>query len=114
MIEILVAVGDTVAVEDPLITLESDKATMDVPSPAAGVVKAIHVKVGDNVSEGSAVLDLETTSGDQAPSRPIEDAPAPTPEVVEERASESPIASAAQVATEAGETPAVAAAPADS
>jgi pyruvate dehydrogenase E2 component (dihydrolipoamide acetyltransferase) len=111
VIEILVAVGDTVAVEDPLITLESDKATMDVPSPSAGVVKAIHVKVGDNVAEGSAVLDLETTSGDQAPSRPTEDAPAPTPEVVEERASESPIASAAQVATEAGETPAVAAAP---
>ena len=53
VIEILVAVGDTVAVEDPLVTLESDKATMDVPSPAAGVVKAIHVKVGDSVSEGA-------------------------------------------------------------
>ncbi len=57
VIEILVAVGDTVAVEDPLVTLESDKATMDVPSPAAGVVKAIQVKVGDSVSEGALLLD---------------------------------------------------------
>jgi pyruvate dehydrogenase E2 component (dihydrolipoamide acetyltransferase) len=59
VIEILVSVGDTVAVEDPLVTLESDKATMDVPSPSAGVVKAIHVKLGDKVAEGSALVDLE-------------------------------------------------------
>jgi len=63
VIEILVSVGDTVAAEDALVTLESDKATMDVPSPAAGVVKAIHVKVGDNVSEGSLLLDLEAEAG---------------------------------------------------
>ena len=53
IIEILVAPGDTVAPEDPLITLESDKATMDVPSPAAGVVKELSVAVGDTVSEGT-------------------------------------------------------------
>ncbi len=61
VIEILVNVGDTVAPEDPLVTLESDKATMDVPAPAAGVVKALHVKLGDTVSEGSLLLDLETS-----------------------------------------------------
>ena len=45
--------GDTVAAEDSLVTLESDKATMDVPSPAAGVVRELRVKVGDKVSEGT-------------------------------------------------------------
>ena len=52
VIEILVSVGDTVAAEDPLVTLESDKATMDVPAPFAGVVKEISVSVGDRVSAG--------------------------------------------------------------
>jgi pyruvate dehydrogenase E2 component (dihydrolipoamide acetyltransferase) len=111
VIEILVAVGDTVAIEDPLITLESDKATMDVPSPAAGVVKALHVKVGDSVSEGTLVLDLKTTSEDSPPARPSEDVPAAAPEVVEERAPESPVTQAEQVAAEADLTPAAAAAP---
>ncbi|MCA8883524.1 MAG: dihydrolipoyl dehydrogenase, partial [Rhodobacteraceae bacterium] len=53
VISILVSVGDTVAAEDPLIELESDKATMEVPSPGAGVVKEIRVAEGDKVSEGS-------------------------------------------------------------
>ena len=52
IIEILVSPGDTVAVEDPLITLESDKATMDVPAPFAGVVAALKVKIGDRVAQG--------------------------------------------------------------
>jgi len=59
VIEVLVKAGDTVKAEDALVTLESDKATMDVPSPAAGVVKEIKVKAGDKVSEGSLVLVLE-------------------------------------------------------
>jgi dihydrolipoamide dehydrogenase len=59
IIDILVKPGDTVAPEDPLISLESDKATMDVPSPVAGVVKEVAVKVGDKVSEGSLILLLE-------------------------------------------------------
>jgi pyruvate dehydrogenase E2 component (dihydrolipoamide acetyltransferase) len=97
VIEILVAVGDTVAVEDPLITLESDKATMDVPSPAAGVVKAIHVKVGDNVAEGSLVLDLEAAGADPAPAAATEEAPAPAAEapVAEAPAAEAPSPTAA-------------------
>ncbi|HEX3632992.1 MAG TPA: biotin/lipoyl-containing protein, partial [Casimicrobiaceae bacterium] len=58
VIEVLVKAGDTVKAEDSLVTLESDKATMDVPAPAAGVVKSIGVKVGDKVSEGHLILTL--------------------------------------------------------
>ncbi len=82
IIEILVKVGDHVAVDDPLITLESDKATMDVPSSDAGVVQAISVNVGDRVSEGSVVLSLEVSAGAAAaaPAAPVEAAkPAPAP-----------------------------------
>jgi len=61
IIEVHVSVGDTVAVEDPLITLESDKASMEVPSPAAGVVESLLVTVGDKVSEGSPIVVLRTT-----------------------------------------------------
>ena len=60
VIEVHVAVGDTVAAEDPLITLESDKATMDVPAPAAGTVTAVKVSVGDTVSVGTPIVDLST------------------------------------------------------
>ncbi|HMA30676.1 MAG TPA: biotin/lipoyl-containing protein, partial [Casimicrobiaceae bacterium] len=58
VIEVLVKAGDAIKAEDALVTLESDKATMDVPSPAAGVVKAEQVKVGDKVKEGSVILTL--------------------------------------------------------
>ncbi|HUX89069.1 MAG TPA: dihydrolipoyl dehydrogenase [Gallionellaceae bacterium] len=60
VIEILVKVGDSVTAEQSLITLETDKATMDVPAPVAGVVKELKVKVGDTVSEGSVILMLES------------------------------------------------------
>ena len=60
VIEILVKVGERVTAEQSLITLETDKATMDVPAPAAGVVKELKLKVGDSVSEGSVILMLET------------------------------------------------------
>jgi dihydrolipoamide dehydrogenase len=60
VIEIFVKPGDTVKAEDSLVTLESDKATMDVPAPFAGTVKELKVKVGDKVSEGVAILTLET------------------------------------------------------
>jgi len=61
IIEVLVSAGDTVDVEQPLIALESDKATMDVPSTQQGKVKTVHVSVGDRVSEGSLVATLETS-----------------------------------------------------
>ena len=63
VIEILVSPGDSVQAEDPLVTLESDKATMDVPAPFAGTVKQLQVQVGDRVSEGSRLLTLEPAGG---------------------------------------------------
>ncbi|WP_306170998.1 biotin/lipoyl-containing protein, partial [Burkholderia pseudomallei] len=63
VIEVLVKPGDAVEPEQSLVTLESDKATMDVPSPAAGVVKEVKVKVGDAVSEGSLIVVLEASGG---------------------------------------------------
>jgi pyruvate dehydrogenase E2 component (dihydrolipoamide acetyltransferase) len=59
VIEILVAVGDAVAVEDPLVAIESDKATMEIPAPLAGVVREILVSVGDKVSEGTPILRID-------------------------------------------------------
>ncbi len=60
VIEVLVQVGDSVAKEQSLITLESDKATMEIPSSAAGVIRELKLKVGDEVSEGSLIALLET------------------------------------------------------
>ena len=66
IIEVHVEPGATVEVEDPLITLESDKATMDVPSPVAGTVSQLAVQVGDRVSQGSLILSLEPAAADVA------------------------------------------------
>src|SRR5438093_1113957 len=70
VIEVLVKVGDTVEEEQSLVTLESDKATMDVPSSASGTVKEVKVKVGDTVSEGSLIVVLESGVNAAAPSAP--------------------------------------------
>jgi pyruvate dehydrogenase E2 component (dihydrolipoamide acetyltransferase) len=91
VIEIAVKPGDQVNKEDTLITLESDKATMDIPSPSAGTVKKLLVKTGDRISEGSAILILEeSTTGQAIQKKPVsseqkepappEPAPAPPPE----------------------------------
>jgi pyruvate dehydrogenase E2 component (dihydrolipoamide acetyltransferase) len=66
VIEVLVKPGDQVKAEDPLITLESDKATMELPSPYAGAVKELKVKVGDKVAEGDLLLVLEETMTDES------------------------------------------------
>jgi dihydrolipoamide dehydrogenase len=80
VIEVHVKPGDTVEKEQSLITLESDKATMDVPSPAAGTVKEVKVTVGDNVSEGTLVLTLEGRASTAAPApAPQKAAPAAAP-----------------------------------
>jgi len=76
VIEVLVKPGDTVKPETSLVTLESDKATMDVPSPAAGVVKELKVKVGDKVGEGTLILTLET-GAEAAPAKAAPAAAAP-------------------------------------
>jgi pyruvate dehydrogenase E2 component (dihydrolipoyllysine-residue acetyltransferase) len=90
VIEVLVKAGDAVKAEDPLVTLESDKATMDVPAPAAGVVKEVKVKVGDKLSEGSFVLILDASeakpeAAQPSPAPPL--APSPQPAVSDSAAS---------------------------
>jgi dihydrolipoamide dehydrogenase len=81
VIEVFVKPGDSIKAEDPLVTLESDKATMDVPSPAAGTVKDMRLKVGDKVSEGTLILTLDTGAAGQAPAKPATgQAPAKPPQ----------------------------------
>ena len=67
VIEILVSPGDEVALDDPLLTLESDKATMDVPAPFAGTVKEVHVQIGDRVKQGSLLFTMQTAGDETAP-----------------------------------------------
>jgi dihydrolipoamide dehydrogenase len=74
VIEIHVTAGTEVAVDDPLVTLESDKATMDIPAPVAGTVMALRVSVGDRVSEGDVVADLTPSGFTQEQARPASDA----------------------------------------
>ena len=70
VIDVAIKSGDQVKPEDPLITLESDKASMEVPSPAAGTIKEVNVKIGDRVSEGSLILTLTTGVAAAAPAGP--------------------------------------------
>ena len=91
VIEVLVAPGAVVRAEDPLITLETDKATMEVPSPVDGTIVSVSVKVGDTVSQGTVIAVAETSATETAPTQaapveaPVEQAPAPVvvPETVE-------------------------------
>ena len=78
VVSILVNVGDTVAIEDPLLELESDKATMEVPAPVAGVIKAIKVAEGDKVSMGSVIMVIDADGAAEAPA-PKAQAPAAAP-----------------------------------
>ena len=78
VIEVLVAPGDKVEVESPLITLESDKATMDVPSPVAGTVTEVRIAVGDQVSQGSLVAKVEAATPASETTAPIEEPPKST------------------------------------
>jgi pyruvate dehydrogenase E2 component (dihydrolipoamide acetyltransferase) len=79
VIEVLVAPGDTVRAEQSLITLESDKATMEIPSPWAGVVKELHVAVGDKVAEGAIIVTLEVEGAGKATVAEPESRPAAAP-----------------------------------
>lgn len=80
VVSVLVSVGDVVAAEDPLIELESDKATMEVPSPAAGKVKEIKVAEGDRVGEGTLIIVLEDDGAGDAPATEAPKAEAPKAE----------------------------------
>lgn len=99
VIEVLVSPGDSISAEDSLITLESDKATMEVPSPVSGTVKEMLINVGDKVSEGTLVAKVEVSGGDAAAddeSAPAEEPAAATPASAEESAAaEAPAAEAA-------------------
>ena len=98
VVEILVKAGDAVAADASLVTLESDKATMDVPSPVAGTVREIRVKVGDRVGEGSLVILLEAAAGSAAVAEPV--------------AAAAPVAAPARAAAPVPAPPLPAAAPA--
>ncbi|PKG79536.1 pyruvate dehydrogenase complex dihydrolipoyllysine-residue acetyltransferase [Shewanella sp. Actino-trap-3] len=93
IIEVLVAVGDSIDVDTGLITLETDKATMDVPSPKAGVVKELNVALGDKVSEGSLVIMLEVAGSAPVAAAPVESAPQAAAPVAQ--AAQAPAAQAA-------------------
>ena len=86
VIEVLVAVGDTVGKDQGLVTLESDKATMEVPSPFAGVVKSIKVKLGDSLSEGDLVAEIEASDAAESPATT---APPPQPSATDKEGSDS-------------------------
>jgi pyruvate dehydrogenase E2 component (dihydrolipoamide acetyltransferase) len=94
VIEVLVAEGDTVDVDAPLVTLESDKATMEIPAPVAGVVDKLLVKLGDKVSEGTPIATIAAGNGSPAGEPPLDAAPVaeaePAPEPKEEEAAAPP------------------------
>ena len=98
VIEISVKAGDTIAAEQPLITLESDKASMEIPSPAAGVVESISVKVGDEVGTGDLILILKGTASSKpaAASAPASQAQSPAKEKLTEQAAEAPAETAGE------------------
>jgi len=98
IIEIHVSAGDELALDDPIITLESDKATMDVPAPVGGTVSAVSVSVGDTVSEGDVILSLEVAEAEAAPA--AETAQSAVAATAPEPAAPSP------TSTEAAPTPA--------
>ena len=100
VIEILVKAGDEVKAEDSLITLESDKATIEIPAPYSGLIKEIFVKTGDKVSEGTAILTIEVSDSDEAeiPKQTSESAPAP----IQENATTQPEIEAKQTTAQQG------------
>ena len=120
IIEILVSPGDTVAVDDPLLTLESDKATMDVPAPLAGTVRELLVKIGDKVSQGVELLTLapsgeaDDSTGSKAAAAASEGAPteAAAPEAIGSAAEAESQAAPAPAPTQPEAAPAPAAEPA--
>jgi pyruvate dehydrogenase E2 component (dihydrolipoamide acetyltransferase) len=95
IVEVLIQPGDVVTVEQTLAVMETDKATMDLPSSAAGIIKTVHIKPGDKVAEGTLIATLEVS--DAAPASPAETAPAPAPTPVESTPAPTPVAEPAKV-----------------
>ncbi len=94
IVEVLIKPGDVVTVEQTLAVMETDKATMDLPSSAAGTIKTVHIKPGDKVSEGTLIATLEVSDGVAAPA---EAAPAPTPTPAPVEQAPAPVAEAPKV-----------------
>ena len=104
IIEVFVKAGDVIKLDDPICTLESDKASMEVPSSAAGTVKELLVKLGDKVSQGTVLIKLETGGGVSAPvaappaaPAPVLAAPAPTPVTAPAASASAPLVTGAKV-----------------
>ena len=104
VIEVLVAVGDTIKAEQSLITVESDKASMEIPASQGGVVKSISVKVGDKVAEGTVVLEVEASGAGEAAAPAAAPAKAEAPKA-EAQAAAQPAAAAAPAAATAASGP---------
>ena len=92
IVEVLIQPGDVVAVEQTLAVMETDKATMDLPSSAAGTIKTVHIKPGDKVAEGTLIATLEVSDA-----APAETAPAPAPTPVESAPAPTPVAEPVKV-----------------
>jgi pyruvate dehydrogenase E2 component (dihydrolipoamide acetyltransferase) len=119
VIEVLVKPGDVVKKDDSLLTLESDKATMEVPAPQAGTVKELRVKIGDKVSQGTTILTLDGDAAAAAPAKPApapaaQAAPAKTPPAAPPAPPAAPPPAATQAAAPAPPAPSPAAAAAPS
>jgi len=112
VIEVLVKAGDAIKAEDSLVTLESDKATMEVPAPFAGVVKELRIKVGDKVSQGMPILTVETNEGAAGPAKPPAAALATSSPAAPVNSASAQAAPSHASATAAVATPAPAPAPA--
>jgi pyruvate dehydrogenase E2 component (dihydrolipoamide acetyltransferase) len=112
VIEVHVQAGDVVAAEDPLITLESDKATMDIPSPAAGTVRELKVSVGDRVDVGTLILLLDGEAASAAPGQPPPDADSPAGDRAAEEAAAAAVDSFEPSSESASDPQAAAAEPA--
>ena len=102
VIEVLIKTGDTIAKDDSLITVESDKASMDIPAPFAGVVKEVKVKIGDKVAEGTLILTLEASDVATAT---VEVKPASVPSVPEVPKAAAPVAAIPEPSRPAPEPP---------
>lgn len=101
VIEILVKVGDRIEAEQSLLTLESDKASMEIPAPKAGVIKSLAIKLGDRLKEGDDLLELEVDAEPAADAGPqVEAAPESEPEPTTPTAKTEPLPSVAEVAAE--------------
>ncbi|WP_338032521.1 biotin/lipoyl-containing protein, partial [Dechloromonas denitrificans] len=94
VIELFVKVGDSIKVDDAIVTLESDKATMDVPSPVEGVVKEVLIQLGSKVAEGALLIKVETGGAAAAAPAPAAQAAAPAPAPVAAPVAAAPAAAA--------------------